>query len=1407
MTRSNRRMSRALLSAASVIAAACGAAVIAPPAAIATATASPVATWTQLTPPAAPSPRQGAMSAYDPATGQVVLFGGQLPSGAVLGDTWTWNGSNWTEVSSSGGPAARWFGAMAYDPATGQLLLFGGGTGTVAFNDTWNWNGSSWNEVNAGGTGAGFPTVRVEMSMAYDAATGQMLMFGGANNSTTFGDTWVWSGSAWTNTNTSGPNVRQSPQFAYDPASAQMILFGGFKPTGVLNDTWLWTGTGWTQLSPQTVPPPDHLAVFAYDPATAQMILFGGNGKNGLSNATWSWTGTNWTQLSPSASPAARESPDFAYDAAANQLVVFGGDSSTGGMNDTWTWGYPAGASSIWNQLSPTTVPPARAGGAMAFDGTTGQMVMFGGIASGNTDLNDTWGWSAATANWTQLVDAPCTSSCTSSPPARTDSSMAYDPSSGQLILFGGNSSLGQLNDTWAWTSSGWAQVDDSGDPGCSTGCVASPPARSDTTLAYDPALRELVLFGGSTSGGSANDTWVWNGTGWSEVTVSGSSPAARYGASMSYDPATSQMLLFGGQGTSSLLGDTWAWNGGNSSWTEVDAGGGSDVSARDWASMGYDPATGQLVLVDGFNNAGDDIDTWAWSGSQWTQLAVQSNPPGHLAAMAYDPATTQMLLFGGYSGNAQSFTWAYTPVITSPSAPTNVSATAGDGSATISFAPPQSLGGSPITSYTVTAVGNSSLTASGATSPIVVSGLTDGDSYTFTVTATNAVGTGPPSSASNQVTPLSVLPGEPTDVSASAGNASATVTFTPPTYQGASAITSYTVTPVDSTDSSHSGPAVSVSGSPANVTGLTNGDSYTFTVAAVNGNGTGTGASSNAVVPATVPGAPDDALASAGDASAVVSFAAPSNDGGNAITKFTVTATDLTTPANGGEVASGPASPLTVDGLQNGDRYSFTVTATNSIGTGPPSAASNVVDPVTHPGSPTITSVHAGSGSITASWTAPTSGGSPISYYILEAAPHSGSVVTAWAGPAATSGSITGLVNGTAYSVTVTAYNGAGAGLPSAARVATPIGVPSAPTSVDAAPGAGRATVTWRAPAQNGGSPITSYTVTPFSGMSELTSLAVTVKASATSAVVTRLTNGQSYFFFVVAHNAAGTSPPSLASPIVTPEGTPPPLPPQGYYLLGQNGRVLAAGAAPSEPRFSTSGSDPAVGIATPPDGRGYFAVTRDGVVHTAGDAIFRGDLLHPRGGAVVHVSDIVDIEATSDGGGYWLLGGNGRVYPFGDAHFHGDMLHLPNGGALHVSNIVGMVASPTGSGYLLIGSDGGVFAFGAVHFYGSIPGFNNIKVDDIRGIVPTPGYKGYVLVGADGGAFCFGTRAPFNGSLPGEHIHVDDVVGIALTPGGDGYWMAGSKGTVYPFGDAKRFPQNSGLGAALPIAAIASS
>lgn len=181
----------------------------------------------------------------------------------------------------------------------------------------------------------------------------------------------------------------------------------------------------------------------------------------------------------------------------------------------------------------------------------------------------------------------------------------------------------------------------------------------------------------------------------------------------------------------------------------------------------------------------------------------------------------------------------------TVPGAPTIGTAVLGNTKATFAFTAPANNGGAAITSYTVTTTPGG-FTASGSTSPLIVTGLSNGTPYTGTVHAANSVGNSAESSASNSVTPAATVPDAPTTVSAAvASSTSATVTFAAPADNGGSAILDYTAT------SSPGGLTSAAGASPRTVTGLTGGTEYTFTVTARNANGSSVASSaSNSVSP-----------------------------------------------------------------------------------------------------------------------------------------------------------------------------------------------------------------------------------------------------------------------------------------------------------------------------------------------------------------------------------------------------------------------------------------------------------------------------------------------------------------------------------------------------------------------------
>ena len=350
------------------------------------------------------------------------------------------------------------------------------------------------------------------------------------------------------------------------------------------------------------------------------------------------------------------------------------------------------------------------------------------------------------------------------------------------------------------------------------------------------------------------------------------------------------------------------------------------------------------------------------------------------------------------------------------PGAPVNVTAIAGDAQAKVSFSAPVSDGGSAITGYTVTSnpPDGTDVNAGSTATTHTITGLKNGTAYTFSVLARKAAGTGPASPPSNSVTPSDV-PEAPINVTATAGNAQAKVSFSAPVSDIGSAITGYTVT------SNPPGGIDVNAGSTATthtITGLKNGTAYTFSVLAASVAKTSPASSpSNKVTPSDVPEVPIKVTATAGNAQAKVSFSAPVSDGGSAITGYTVTSN----PPGGTDVNAGStATTHTITGLKNGTAYTFSVLASNATGTGPASSPSNSVTPLHVPGAPVNVTATAGNAQAKVSFSAPVSdGGSAITGYTVTSNPPGGTDVNA--GSTATTHTITGLKNGTAYTFSVT--------------------------------------------------------------------------------------------------------------------------------------------------------------------------------------------------------------------------------------------------------------------------------------------------------------------------------------------------------------------------------------------------
>ena len=263
-------------------------------------------------PPASwPRPHYGHAMAYDSARGKCVVFGGGTTSG-VLDETWEWDGAAGTwERRAVGGarPPALSAHAMTYDADRGVVVLFGGFDNRVAGPgaQVWEWDGvaGTWTNRTPASLPAAWPSARSAASLVYDNNRQRSVLFGGFNNvpGGFFSEVWDWdgrtgtwlgrppalAGAAW-------PAARSNHAAVYDPRRGTILIFGGAHDGITLGDSWEWDGVGggFADQTPPTAVAPvpgaraSHALVYVNSRSSA--LLFGGCCSI---NDMWEWI---WVQ-------------------------------------------------------------------------------------------------------------------------------------------------------------------------------------------------------------------------------------------------------------------------------------------------------------------------------------------------------------------------------------------------------------------------------------------------------------------------------------------------------------------------------------------------------------------------------------------------------------------------------------------------------------------------------------------------------------------------------------------------------------------------------------------------------------------------------------------------------------------------------------------------------------------------------------------------------------------------------------------------------------------------------------------------------------------------------------------------------------------------------------------------------
>ncbi len=471
-----------------------------------------------------PPPRSRHAMAFDAQRGVTVLFGGI--GGTIYDDTWEWNGVSWRPITDAG-PPARFRHAMAFDDVTGAIVMFGGESfGGFILNDTWVLSGESWQRRTIPG-----PTARALHAMAYDPVRHVVMLYGGSSSGNTRSDTWEYKQGEWVQRLPTGPRALDGHGLAYDAARQRMVMLGGGNGTEYLAETWLFDDETWSNAGLQS-PRPRSGHAMVFDENRGVAVLHGGRMSSGVSPETWEYDGSAWT-LRTSLGLPSRRGHAMAYDSARGVCVQFGGMNFLDQINgETWEWN-----GTTWT-LAATTGPSPRTDHRMVYDSARKVTVLFGGNDPNVpfSNRNDTWEWNGLT--WTQRSFAGTV------PAGRTLFGMAYDAGRGRTVLYGGIATQIYYGDTWEYDGNGWTLV-----------TLAGPGVRRSQSMAYDPTHGLILMFGGG--GTQATDSfWTWDGTMWQQRFVDG--PAAVFDGAMTYDTARDSAVHFGGLGSFALSGRTW---------------------------------------------------------------------------------------------------------------------------------------------------------------------------------------------------------------------------------------------------------------------------------------------------------------------------------------------------------------------------------------------------------------------------------------------------------------------------------------------------------------------------------------------------------------------------------------------------------------------------------------------------------------------------------------------------------------------------------------------------------------------------------------------------------------------------------------------------------------------------------
>ena len=615
--------------------------------------------WTMLD-PGEPGVRYHAALPFDEVAGEFALFGTDDNNWALKSKIWTYNltTEKWKDMMTWAAPYAppHWgmilSGSMVYDNVH-QIMIAFGPTYWEA-SETWIYNLTS-NQLSKKNPPVS-PSARFSYAMAFDRDLGEVILFGGHQltpptyaeneNPPHYNDTWTYNVSTDTWINASpinSPPGLCNASMVYDEKNHLFVLFGG-RTDGLSDATWVYnrSANNWNEKKPITAPSPRQRHGMVYDPVKGETLLYGGCTPV-ASDELWAYnlSSNSWTLLDPSVRPPKLAGQSMGYDRVNNKIVLYGGadgyDSYPKFLVDTWIYNSTANNWTIRRCKSPQP----RGWSEMAYDESSGEIVLFGGGNGLEHFFDDTWTFNLSTKRWTNKDPL--------NPPKHCYlNGMVYDSTHAEILLIGVRyGDANYFTYSYNHTTNTWMDRYPS---------TVFKPDRHYSAVAFDKKADRTILFGGCdpNSGQFFNETWSYdysNNT-WTNL-KSLNAPPPRSNFDMVYLESSSELLIYGGrtyQPGYMMLNDTWRYNYTTNTWTNVTKS--ITPNNNEDHTMCYDKSRDEALLMGG-RYGGPGNETWCFSPTtnEW-KLRKMTNLPSATAysMIVYDSKNNETILFGGYT-------------------------------------------------------------------------------------------------------------------------------------------------------------------------------------------------------------------------------------------------------------------------------------------------------------------------------------------------------------------------------------------------------------------------------------------------------------------------------------------------------------------------------------------------------------------------------------------------------------------------------------------------------------------------------------------------------------------------------------------------------------------------------------